>query len=295
MPPKLTIVVTCTDRKSLPVSDGLFLREVPFSGGDRCVRWTERLEAARTRKPLRELYQGESWSLLPALEEAALSAGFEPQVVVASAGLGLCALTFEAPAYSATFSSRQPDSVGGTLKQQQAWWNRLNQWNGSSGLLPDGDQALFVLSRRYAEVLSPVVARTASERRTLVIGGSSAVGNLNRLPTDVQLRSALGGTRGALNMRMAVTWLQRLTSPDVGAKRALQTWALWAQEVRRAERYDRSPLSDQEVARVITEIRAQEPKISKTRALRILRTSGYACEQKRFGALFDDGEESGHA
>ncbi len=286
MSKRLTIVVTCTDRKSLAVPEQMQLRSLPQSRSTVSL-WIERIESAGDGIPLRNLYQGDAWSQLPRLEEAARDAGFEPTTYVASAGLGLQPVSAVAPAYGATFTPSQPDSVSGSAPEQRAWWDALNEWNGSKGALPSGSPALFVLSQRYADVLASTVARTAVEDSVLVIGGSDAITPSLRLPADAKLRSALGGTLGALNMRTAVAWMRRLTSTKIDSPRDRESWHEWSSAVSRHERFERTPLADGEVIEAVRVIRAQEPAISKTRALRSLRESGYACEQKRFTQLFE--------
>jgi hypothetical protein len=283
---KLTIVVTCTDRKSLAVPEQRQLRWLPKSRSTASA-WIERIESAEVVTPLRKLYQGDAWSQLAHLEQASRDAGFEPTTYVASAGLGLRPVSAEAPAYGATFTPNQPDSVWGSATAQRAWWDELNEWNGSRGELPDGVPALFVLSQRYADVLAPTVAKAAASDSVLVIGGSDAITSSLRLPADAKLRSALGGTLGTLNMRTAVAWMRKLTSTTIDSPRDRELWLEWASGVGRRERYERTPLADGKVLDAIRLIRAQEPAISKTRALRSLRANGFACEQKRFTQLFE--------
>lgn len=286
MSQELTIVVTCTDRKSLAVPDHRRLRSLT-SFGSRVSAWAQRIDSAEAIIPLRDLYQGDAWSQLPRLEDASRAARFEPTTYVASAGLGLRRVSSLAPAYGATFSSNQPDSVLGSTTQQRTWWDDLNEWNGSRGELPIGVPTLFVLSQRYSDVLASTVAKTAVTNPVLVIGGSAAIAPTLRLPADASLRSALGGTLGALNMRTAVAWMERLTTTMIDSSRDRESWYNWTTSVGRHERYDRTPLSDQEVLEAVRLIRVQEPDISKTRALRSLRENGYACEQKRFVQLFE--------
>src|SRR5688572_13168561 len=100
--PKLTIVVTCTDRKSLRAPDATRVRSLP-DGLDLPQRheiWRERLRLSGETRALTRLYAGEAWSRTPHLLAAARSAGFNPSLWVASAGLGLVPATCEAPAYS---------------------------------------------------------------------------------------------------------------------------------------------------------------------------------------------------
>lgn len=284
MSQKITIVVTCTDRKSLAVHEQRMLRSLPRPSS--VSAWTKRIEAAETVIPLRDLYQGNAWSQLPRLEESSRAAGFEPTTYVASAGLGLLPVSATAPAYGATFTPNQPDSIPGSTTQQREWWDELNAWNGSGGELPT-NPTLFVLSRRYADVLAPLVAKSAAANSVLVVGGSEAIEASVRLPADANLRPALGGTLGALNMRAAVAWMDRLTSTDLNTRTDRDSWSAWAQSVGRRERYDRAPLEDSEVLDAIRLVRSHQPTISKTRALRALRDNGIACEQKRFGRLFE--------
>lgn len=284
MSQKLTMVVTCTDRKSLQVDEERMLRSLPRPSS--VSVWMNRIEATDRRVPLRRLYQGDSWSQLPRLEEAARASGFEPSIYVASAGLGLRPISADGPAYSATFTPNQPDSIHGSVTQQTKWWDELNEWNGSRGSLPNVP-TLFVLSRRYADVLAPLVVKSAIANPVLVVGGSDAVPSSLRLPADAKLRSTLGGTLGALNMRAAVAWMNRLTSTAIDSQEDREAWNVWSQSVGKREAYDRDPLRDDEVIEAIRLVRVEEPRISKTRALRALRDSGFACEQRRFGRLFE--------
>lgn len=286
MSQKLTIVVTCTDRKSLTVPERRMLRSLPHSPSA-VSTWTQRIESAEPVVPLRTLYQGDAWSQLPRLEEASRMAGFEPTTYVASAGLGLRRVTDAGPAYGATFTPNQPDSVPGPVERQRVWWDELNEWNGSRGEIPGGTPTLFVLSQRYADVLAPLVAMAAVANSVLVIGGSNSVAPALRLPADAKLRSALGGTLGALNMRTAVSWMKRLEEPAIDSPRNRAAWNAWAEGARRDEQYRRTPLGDDEILQAVRLIQSQQPTISRTRALRVLRDNGFACEQKRFAQLFE--------
>ena len=120
---KLTIVVTCTDRKSAQPEPDLMVRNLdPGSIAERVDLWRDGLERATLRVPLRHLYRGESWTQALRLEATARAAGFQPRLIVASAGLGLVEADEEAPPYAATFSPRQADSVGSTQVETRAWW-----------------------------------------------------------------------------------------------------------------------------------------------------------------------------
>lgn len=124
----LTIIVTCTDRKSLPVADDLRVRCLaPGSIEQRARTWIRQLNETHPKRPLRSLYQGETWTQVVRLEEAVQAAGYEPRLLVASAGLGLRSVEQEAPAYGATFSPGSPDVVGTTTDQARDWWHVLQE------------------------------------------------------------------------------------------------------------------------------------------------------------------------
>src|SRR6266508_5861828 len=87
---KLTLVVTCTDRKRLPASVDLQVRSLPGSTlAARADAWIQRLSAPVEKLPLVELYKGEAWQQVRELVRTAWRMGYAPELIVASAGLGL--------------------------------------------------------------------------------------------------------------------------------------------------------------------------------------------------------------
>jgi hypothetical protein len=85
---------------------------------------------------------------------------------------------------------------------------------------------------------------------------------------------------------MAIQWLELTKGAALTGSAAGKSWRIWANEVQHPNNYDRRPLSDSAVLDFVRQLNTREPGISKTRALRCLRDSGLACEQRRFGALF---------
>ena len=286
---KLTLVVTCTDRKSLTACHDLRLRSLAdMPRHDRFNLWISRLKKPASTRPLRHLYQGDKWTQVDRLERAADLAGFNPEILVASAGLGLRWVDSVAPAYAATFSERHPDSVPGDVHEKRWWWRQLNEMpEVAPPLTTRTGPLLLVLSEQYSRVLAPEILLLANREDVLVIGGSQELPKHMRLPADRGLLSTFGGTATSLNARTAVAWLERLESPTLVSDEARASWASWAAKVRRADVYDRQPLSDQGVVDFIRHLREREPTMSKTRALRHLRDSGLACEQRRFGHLYE--------
>jgi hypothetical protein len=287
MATKLTVVVTCTDRKSAPSPDELRVRNLPEGDiNERFEHWTVRLAAASDKVRLKALYQGEAWSQVARLEVALRDAGFEPTLFVASAGLGLRPLTSSGPSYSATFAAAQADSVGADRTESQAWWRLLLEQSAVDASAAFAEPTLFVLSESYAHAMTSELSCLRDRDDVLVFGGADIVPPHQRVPADLGLRRALGGTATSINLRMATAWASRLNGRQLVSERIRMEWEAWAREVRIVETYDRQPVTDDALIALIKELRSTEPSISKTRALRRLRDSGVACEQRRFGELF---------
>lgn len=286
MAEKLTLIVTCTERKSVQPVDGLWFRNLlaaPLE--ERAMLWRGALRKERARIPLRKLYQGDAWTQALKLEDSTRRAGFDPTLLVASAGLGLVAADEEWPAYAATFSTRHADSIGTNGRENKAWWRLITdgQRNFSD---QTGSQTLLVLSETYSSAMVDDLKGMDKREDVVVFGGSPDIPGHIRIPADRGLRAALGGTTGSLNMRSAIVWVKGLNSPTLVGQRDHNEWRNWVRQARKPESYNRTLISDADVLKFVQDARKIDAHISKTRALRMLRDAGWACEQKRFSGLF---------
>lgn len=292
MAEKLTLVVTCTDRKSAQPSDSLRMGKLPEGPqAERASRWREALLGELRRKPLRHLYQGDSWTQALRLEEAARRAGYDPTLLVASAGLGLVSADEEWPAYAATFSPGHEDTIGQSRSDNRSWWSLITADQDSLSERSPG-QTLMVLSDTYAAAMAEDVTAFQGRSDVVIFGGSRDVPDHLRIPADRRLRSALGGTAGSLNLRTAVAWIEGLSGRDWRGRRESPEWRAWVEEKSGApEKYDRTTVPDVDVINFIRDLRRAQPGVTKSRALRTFRDAGLACEQKRFGGLFSTAVE----
>ena len=282
---KLTVIVTCTDRKAATARPALMARHLPLDRVQTRARlWITSLAESSSRIPLIDLYRGETWSQVKRLVATAHSIGFETDVLVASAGLGLRRLDDTAPAYAATFTRGHPDSVAGSAHESAAWWELLPHAE-----LTKPKCAMWVLSENYGQAIGGHLVEHCMADDQLVFGGANGIPDEVRVASDRTLRRALGGTTTSLNVRTAIQWL--LVTKDVGpfGTRAEAAWHGWAEGARYREQYDRRPVSDSAVLEFVASVRSRDPRISKTRALRSLRDAGMACEQGRFSTLFSQG------
>jgi hypothetical protein len=287
--PKLTIIVNCTDRKSLPPAPNLRLGSLPLGDNEtRFDAWRQRVETARPQVQLLDLYQGEAWQQVRGLANDAQTVGYTVQTMVASAGLGLREVSAKASAYAATFAAGHADSVASGTERLRDWWRRLGSLESTKSLVSDAnDRVLLVLSATYARSMDDDLVRLANRGGDLLlVGGARDIDGLPRLPADRSLCANLGGTASSVSIRMARRWLQRRTGTTLYGSNDARSWSHWARSVARVESYDRAPMKDAEIIGLIDNLLAKEPDLSASRALRCIRDAGVACEQKRFGALF---------
>jgi hypothetical protein len=286
---KLSVVVVCSDRKSEAPAFGLRARDLPDDGlAARSAEWCSRLRTAAGTRRLSDLYRGEGWFVVRKVLDAARRAQFDPELLVASAGLGLRSASSVAPGYAATFAAGQADSVGDTGSEVRDWWHNLRA--APDALQPSAalqGRVLLVLSSAYATAMHrDLVALGRRGDDVLMIGGAVDVRGIIRLAADRGLRSALGGTMTGLTMRMAQSWLEGLDETTLTSPARLQRWRTWTEGVRQDESWERQSLTDDQVLQFIRKARSADPSLSRTKALRMLRDSGRACEQSRFAALY---------
>lgn len=284
---KLTIVVTCTGSKAVSPEPQLRVRDLPVGGpAARAQEWVRRLRDARPVASLDRLYKGDQWRRSLAIANVAAEVGFEPRVLVASAGLGLRSLEFEGPAYAATFAPGHDDSVAATPRAGSDWWARLH--DGRPSLAGERGRLMLVLSHSYARALAPDVEQLGRRGGSVaIVGGAGEVRGTVRVPADSGLRRVLGGATSSINPRMAAQFLRACPGPgDWLSHQHMRTWNDWAEANRVIERYSRTPATDRQVTEWIAAQRRANSSLSTTKALRAFRDSGMACEQARFGQLF---------
>lgn len=255
----------------------------------RCAEWTEFLSAdtGDAQSPeLNHLYQGEAWQQVTSLASSGSASG-RARVLVASAGLGLQSVNARHPSYAATFSSGHQDTVA-RRSESALWWKGLDEAPQAQPMAEiRGRQALLVLSEPYARAMhDDLEALATAGADVLLVGGWRNIEGISRLPADRALRATLGGTTSSLLIRMAQRWLADWNGGSLHSEVRQREWDRWARDARQVDHFDRKRLSDNEVIEFASQQKRTYPGISASRALRSLRSSGYACEQARFSRLF---------
>lgn len=297
-PGTIHVIVTCTSRKTIPVPPVLRLGSIPGpSTAERARAWVSRLSGPY-RAPVIEaerLYAGEHWIIARRLP--GLAAERAVRLWVCSAGYGLMSAGAPVRPYAATFSGRT-DRVPGGPEGARQWWHALASWEGPEPGQPRSITALvasdpkacvlLALSASYLDACRDDIATAAAQadpdRLVLVSAGSRPSGPLGEamVPADARLQAVLGGTRQALNVRIAA----RLLSAGIyGRVAAFDYLARLLAEQPPVRRYERKKLTDGEVSEMISCRLAEAPEMPTSRMLREFRDAGYACEQQRFAQL----------
>ena len=304
---KPTLLVSCTDRKTLPAPKALQLRGIAKRNSvlEACEIWADSVSSVietGTTLRLRDLYGGEYWKL-------ALAASEEANLLIASAGLGLVGPDSKGPGYGATFVAGSPDSVLRFDQHEQKssvrseWWDGLasNGLGTKSWIKKTSDVVLVAISSSYQEALSGDLEKLADAgRQVIVMSGSPQIPqlrdieNIHHVETGQWLRMILGGSTPCVGIRFAAHLLNEDKWRSITEIES---------ELNRMERqylngrgdklpvFNRTTQTDIQVTnwikQMIKSCNKQNMKPSKSLFLREYRNSGFACEQKRFGALFE--------
>lgn len=302
----VNVVVTCTKDKKFAVSDECKLRNVPGSVvKDRLSEWKTRLARhRRDRVPVKDLYAGDHWANVRSFG----SSHFDLDIWVCSAGYGLVRYEDVVTPYAATFSSKHPDSVAAGLREEELaeaakqWWTSTTKWKAHfqgrprslSTLMAEYPRRslLVVTSKTYLNAIHDDLVSGIGELRdpsqlSIVCAGVQNLEGLQQhlVPCDARFQKMIGGARRSLNTRLAKKIIAESRTPPMSDKLSRRYRKLLESQPP-IDRYDREPMSDDEVKNFIREQLVRDLSLKHTPLLRLLRETNRACEQKRFAALY---------
>lgn len=314
----LGLAVACTNRKT--VAPVVALRDIrrrsePNPMSTLFANWVDALAEAdrEATVPARDLYSGVAWSASRDVASALSRVDADASTWVASAGYGLVAADDDLVPYAATFSPGKADSIArstaGYMTVNRRWWDHLAAWHpeGVSGPrtfreLADRVDALMVaMSPRYLLAAEQDLLAVARSGVSLVIvsGGLAEKSSLApwALNFDKRLREPeevtghprlLAASDMSLNQRVAERLISdlgrdafdfhaasRYLAEHMAKRRPARTWA------------HREAATDDEILGFLEGRLVEDSSVSKTRLLGEWRACGRQCEQKRFGALYE--------
>ncbi len=306
----LHVVLTCTKRKRSTALNPPRLRDVEASDiNTLSIDWIERIKQAEPCHAAADLYSGEYWQQGMALARA-VRVRFSSRVWVLSAGLGLIDVTEFIPNYSATLVSGDPDSVARGWNDRRPsevrreWWSALSQWPGPANGGPrtlaevtaeqSGAQVLLCGGRDYvdavADDLRSLQSAQEGEGALMIFASGSPLPGLHdawvRVPG--RLRLALGGSQTSTTVRTATAVIESLLPHRLNPPAARSATAAFARTTPPLPVFARRRMSDAEIVNWVRDHRSDHSGVTKSTALRVFRDEGLACEQGRFGRLFED-------
>jgi hypothetical protein len=304
----LFFYTSCTLTKS--VAPPTHLCAGNLSNGSMLARqaeWCSRVDAWEgERRTARELYSGGHWNVVRDLASARPGL----QCFVISAGYGLVSIDASLAPYAATFAFGHHDSVAHALgrnapQENVEWWNALCSWRpvGVKGVRSIYGSLLrartsihvFALSAFYLNAIGEDLARgrqqLADNSRLIIVSTGKARHsglNANVIPAPAELQTLLGGGLVSLNVRTARAAINSIPISDLTFEEVRKFVGDLASRAKPRILPKRSHASDDEVIYFIKNAIREERKPSYTNVLRSFRSSGWACEMKRFKSLFQE-------
>jgi hypothetical protein len=298
----VNLVVTCSERKTRRPPAHLSARSLAAKDlAGRAAEWIGLLAKADVEViPAKDLYIGNHWHAVRSAVENAQTAGLDLKVWIVSAGYGL--IPFRAPikSYAATFSNG-PDRVtrGGDATK---WWNAIAEWAGPS---PGFPRTLADIAKQAPRV-PMIVATSASYLRAIeqdimkvqeiltptrlavISAGLDGYATIepSLMHCDRRFLPMVGGSKHTLNARLAAYSLSCSQEwyPDGDQLRA--KFAQLFSELPVPPTVTRRNSSDDDVRAFISSLLITDRARGYTVFLRAFRSSGSACEQKRFKRLY---------
>jgi hypothetical protein len=260
---------------------------------------------------------GEHWRVVEELVHTSAVSGLTLDLWIASAGYGLLRPEDLVEPYAATFATRAEDSItrresrSDPIADASYWWQRLSERaRRASTVATLRDLAaqspkvplVVALSGAYVRAVRDDLLRAASElkdpRQLLLVSAGASDGHLENLqvPTDARLLHSVGGTRLALNVRVVKYLIENAPEHGWHGDEVRRFLAVHLDRQPGLVRYDRQALTDDQVTAFIRAELANSARTSRSALLRALRDRNLACEQKRFGRLYEsvlEGADSG--
>lgn len=291
------LISSCTNVKSITPINKHLLRNHDLSSMEKAsVDWKKNLSSTSIDKvPARKLYQGPSWKATLDIEKN-FSRKFTTQLLIASAGHGLINSNELICSYGTTFSKAHEDSIHHfthTNNPTQKWWELINQFDINS---LNTDSYIFIfLPYDYLIALKEFIEDLIDifDKKIYVLLTSK-----NRLSNKIANRSLRFDTRfNSYEKGTLITFSQRCMrwlSNEIVTKKLPFDHNILQEHIDMflsgLEPYkieQRSQLADHALIKIITEQINLENVKSATKGLKNLRIKGFACEQKRYGKLFN--------
>jgi hypothetical protein len=280
---------------------------------ERSAAWKGALESIPIAAvPAADLYSGDHWQVVRKLADGA-PPDITVRVWVASAGYGLVELKTPLKPYAATFARGHDDSVvpPNAAFASPEWWGVLAEWKPSSG---PSVRSLTELARAiHRETTSFLLVAISGSYLTAMVHDLEAAATLLRdrigllsvgapppildrsalirdirLSVDARLKTDVGGAMQSLNVRLARLAISEASLWFPHFERLAKNAEVWMARSPEFPREERARHDDDYIRSFISEALRVDGRVSRSALLRRLRSSGHACEQRRFATLYQE-------
>lgn len=291
------LISSCTNVKSIISDDKHLLRNYNLSSIEKVsTEWKKNLASKSINKtPARKLYQGPSWKATLDAEKN-FSIKFTTQLLIASAGHGLIDSNEMISSYGTTFSKGHEDSIHNFKNIEnptQRWWTEINKF-GFNSLNAESYIFIFlpfdylIALKNFIEDLIDIFDKRIYILLTSKNKLSNKIENKS-LRFDTRFNSYEKGTLTTLSQR-CMRWLSNeiITKELSLDHKILQNHInVFLSELPPYKIEQRKQLNDEELIKIIINQINTENIKSASQGLKGLRKKGFACEQKRYGKLFN--------
>lgn len=246
----------------------------------------------------KELYKGGAWQA--SLDtNTTLSTKYKTDLYVASAGYGLIHAETEICSYDSTFSSSTINSItkfvkGSSKTANIKWWNAINSFPISS--FPEESYFFIVLPRNYLFATQDMIKNLIDKFNKNVF---IFVANKHSVPSCMEQNIIKFDSRfnnfktGILSnmLQRAVLWISNEIVENNLSLSHSELQNHIEQEMQKHKSFVmpiREKLTEKEIREKIKNMILNDHIPSATKGLKLFRSNGYACEQKRFGQLFKE-------
>lgn len=306
---KVHLITNCTNNKRSHLNNKISFSDILNKEVLDIQDWVKATTSNQSRDLAIDTYAGDHWKVARDLHSKGIP------LWVLSAGFGFISSHDEICSYDATFSPGGTNSVSrfasttDSLSDNITWWNQLHANRNCkyrydlTSMVKEHKQDFFCISAspQYLKVILPELLTLVEDKyltaeNTIIISSKIELPQilkpLHILATE-DFCELLQGSRISLNIRLARYLIEKIDTRDEFSKQVKGEYQKLKQASKPAKKFDRQKMSDGEVSNYINrKLKSAPDKASATTLLATFRNEGFACEQKRFGKIFKQTQES---
>lgn len=296
----INIISSCTNNKKQPSNHSLNIEsfDTDMKLNDMIKIWNKNIsDKKNSTYKANKLYKGGSWKATKKTHEI-LSTIFKTNLYITSAGHGLIHEETNICSYNSTFAPSTANSISKFInesnkKANTIWWNSINKFDFK---IFTSDSIFFIiLPHDYLLAVEETIytlIKDYNENVFIFTANKHSIPSFmqkNIIKFDSRFNNFQSGVISNMLQR-AVLWL---ANEIVIKNIKISHNALQNHIESEMQQYDnftmpiRVKLSEEEIIEKIKNMILNDHITSASKGLKVFRNNGYACEQNRFGKLFN--------